>query len=64
MNNADKCSTVCTKHTWAAVSSSQQQNSSTSQVHNLSNSRPKLVIVMQKKQTQRKGSAEMLQRVA
>ena len=46
MNTADKCSTVCTKHTWAAVSSVQQVNSSTSQVHNLCNS--KLVIVMHK----------------
>jgi len=39
VNKADKCSTVCTKHTQAAVSSAQQQNSSTSQVHNLCNSK-------------------------
>jgi len=38
MNKADKCSAVCAKHTWAAVSSTQQQNSSTSQIHSLCNS--------------------------
>jgi len=35
MNKADKCSAVCTYDTWAAVSSAQQQISSTTQVHNL-----------------------------
>jgi len=35
MNKADKCSAVCTKHTWAAVSSAQQQIFSISQVHDL-----------------------------
>jgi len=49
MNKTHKCSAVCTKHTWAAVSSTQQQNSSPSQVHNLRNS--KLVIVMHKTDT-------------
>jgi len=63
MNKADKCSTVCTKHTWAAVSSTQQQNSSTSQVHNLCNS--KLVKKLSgTKQTQCKDSADMLERIA
>ena len=40
MNKADKCSAVCIKHTWAAVSSVQQQISSTPQVRNLCKPKP------------------------
>jgi len=35
MNKADKCSAICTKHTWAAVSSALQENSFILQVHDL-----------------------------